>query len=84
MDEKDKSALLAALLRDTKRVAYGALVVINVALGAFYLELGAGNVPIPEEYRWLTPIVSAAIVALCAMLPRLNGGGGSDVAPPEK
>ena len=52
--------------------AYGVLVVVNMGLAQFAVELGAGNVPIPMEWRWVVPIAVAMLTATTALLPRLG------------
>lgn len=51
---------------------YLALMILNVALGAFNQQLGAGQVPIPPSLTWVVPIVSAVIVALTMLLPKIT------------
>lgn len=51
---------------------YAALVILNVALSAFNQQLGAGQVPLPHEWSWIIPILSAVIVAATMLLPKLG------------
>lgn len=53
---------------------YGVLAVVNAVVTQFAVELGAGHVPIAPEWRWVIPIVSAGLVALTALLPRVRLG----------
>lgn len=52
------------------RVALGALVLLNVALGAFAIQLAAGAVPVPESWAWVVPILLAVVTAATTLLPR--------------
>ena len=54
------------------RVAFGALILLNVALGATAIQLAAGQVPIPEVWAWVVPILQAVIVAATTLLPRVG------------
>ena len=51
-------------------IAYGALILLNVALSQFGLELAKGNVPVPADILWAVPIVTAVLTALGMLLPR--------------
>ena len=51
-------------------IAYGALILLNVALSQFGLELAKGNVPVPADILWSVPIVTAVLTALGMLLPR--------------
>ena len=55
--------------------AYLALMFVSGALAQFAIELGAGHVPVPIEWRWVVPILSAGIVALTPLLPQVGGDG---------
>lgn len=57
-----------------KKVAwlYGLAMVANVGLAELGVQLGAGNVPVPENARWVVPIAVAMITAATATLPKLN------------
>lgn len=55
------------------RVLYIAAVVLNYGLTAFAIELGKGNVPIPTQWQWIIPILSAVVTALLMFLPRYGG-----------
>lgn len=54
------------------RVALGALILLNVALGAFAIQLAAGAVPIPEAWAWVVPILLAVVTAATTLLPRVG------------
>lgn len=43
-------------------------VVLVFVLQQFSIELGAGHVPIPDAYRWLVPILGAAIAGTLTVL----------------
>ena len=57
------------------RVALGALILLNVALGAFAVQLAAGKVPVPETWAWAVPILLAVVTAATALLPRAGSEG---------
>jgi hypothetical protein len=59
------------------RIALGALILVNIALGAFAIQLAAGKVPIPESWAWTVPILQAVVVAATALLPR---AGSEEIA----
>lgn len=54
------------------RVLYAAGCVVNLALTAFAIQLGAGNVPIPTSLIWTVPILTAVVTGLMAFLPRVG------------
>lgn len=56
---------------------YGLLTVLNAGLAQFALELGAGNVPVPPEWRWVVPIAVAALTSATALLPRMGKSDGA-------
>lgn len=51
---------------------YGGLAVLNLALNALSIQLGAGNVPIPSSLDWTVPILSAVLVGVTTLLPRIG------------
>lgn len=53
-------------------IVYGLLAVGNAILTQTAVELGAGHVPLPADWRWVVPIASAGLVALTALLPRVG------------
>lgn len=46
---------------------------VAAAVAAFGQELAAGNVPMPQELRWLVPIIVATISATSPYLKRQAG-----------
>lgn len=48
----------------------------NAVLAQLAIELGRGQVPIPAGYEWTVPLLSAALVALTATLPKVRRGRG--------
>lgn len=52
--------------------AYVTLAVLAALLTAFAQQLGAGKVPIPSDWQWVVPILSAGVVALAALLPKVG------------
>lgn len=52
------------------RLALGALLLLNLALGAFAIQLAAGKVPIPEAWAWAVPILQAVVMGATTLLPR--------------
>lgn len=55
--------------------SYLLIVMAVAALTALQGEIVAGRAPIPPEYAWLTPVVTALLTALTTRLRQL---GGSD------
>lgn len=53
-------------------LAYMGLVILNAGLGAFLIQLSAGNVPIPQAWEWTIPILNAMLVMVTAFLPRVG------------
>lgn len=53
-------------------ILYGGLMVANAVLCQLAIELGAGRVPLPESWQWVVPILSAGLVALTSLLPRIG------------
>lgn len=56
----------------TVRLLYYALVILNLALGAFAIQLGAGKVPIPAEWQWAVPVLLAVVNGIAMFLPKLG------------
>lgn len=56
----------------TNAALYGVLILLNIGLTQFAVELGAGHVPVPEAVRWIVPIVTALLTGLGALLPKLT------------
>ena len=52
------------------RLLYITLVLLNLALGAFALQLGAGKVPIPADWQWTVPIIMAVVTGAGMFLPK--------------
>lgn len=52
--------------------AYATLAVLSALLTAFAVQLGAGKVPIPDDWQWVVPILSAGLVAVTSLLPRIG------------
>ena len=53
-------------------LGYFGLMALGAALTQFGIELGSGNVPLPEALRWTVPIIAAAIPALAMGLPKVK------------
>lgn len=54
----------------TSRALYALAVIANFVLTSFAIQLGAGRVPIPEAWEWITPLISAAVTGALMFLPR--------------
>lgn len=52
------------------RALYALAVIANFVLTSFAIQLGAGRVPIPEAWEWITPLISAAVTGALMFLPR--------------
>lgn len=59
--------------KSTASLIYTLLGVLAAIITAFGVELGKGNVPLPPDYAWLVPILSAAIVAVTAAIRKVTG-----------
>lgn len=57
------------------RALYGLVIVASYGLTAFAVQLGAGKVPIPDEWEWVLPILSAVVTATLTLLPRVGNEG---------
>lgn len=57
-------------MRATHTVSYIGLAVLAAMLTVFNIELAQGLVPIPPDWQWVAPIISAGIVAVTVFLPR--------------
>jgi hypothetical protein len=55
------------------RVLYIFLFCLNLVIGAFLIQLGAGKVPIPDTWQWATPLLLAGLNGLAMFLPRAGG-----------
>lgn len=44
------------------------VIVLSYFLDAMLVQLGAGNIPIPKEYIWTVPLLTALIRGLMAVL----------------
>ena len=60
-------------MRGNHAAAYGFLVVLNAGVTQLAIQLGAGEVPLPPEWRWCVPTLTAILTAAGALLPRLGG-----------
>ena len=49
-------------------IGAGLVIVLTLVLQQLAVELSAGHVPIPMEWRWVVPIVGAAITGSLAVL----------------
>lgn len=56
--------------------AYILLTCASAVLSQLAIELGRGTVPIPHGWEWVVPLISAALVALTARLPKIGDGRG--------
>lgn len=54
------------------RFLYGAAIIASYALTAFAIQLGAGRVPISDDWQWVVPILSAVVTGLLTLLPRVG------------
>lgn len=57
------------------RILYAAAIVVSYALTAFAIQLGAGKVPISDDWQWVVPIVSAVVTGMLTLLPRAGSEG---------
>jgi len=60
------------------RTVWGYLVIVMAvaALTALQGEIVAGRAPLPPEWAWLTPVVTAALTAVTTRLRQLGARDG--------
>lgn len=49
-------------------IGFGVAFVIVAILSQFNIELGKGNVPIPNDWQWAVPIITAGIAAIITVV----------------
>lgn len=54
------------------RIVYVILAVLGAGITALIPLMLAGQVPIPREWLWATPVIVAMLIALAAFLPKVG------------
>jgi len=54
------------------KAKYVLLAVLQAVATAATIQIAAGQVPVPAQSAWVMPIVSAGLLALAALLPKVG------------